>query len=606
MVSSMQTSNIRDLPRGAGEADLLGTDEYSQALETFIKSADTPMTIAIQGEWGSGKTSMMNQIKGNLCDRESLYYPVWLNTWQYSLFSEESLAMLKIIKGILDQVLSIIDTDKTKPNEAAAAAKRIFAGLAKGATRMGAGMVGAGAVADEFIKSLPGADSISNSEVTVNDLRDELAKAIKEHILKNPQKKGFLVFIDDLDRIEPVSAVNILELLKNIFDIEHCLFILAIDYDVVVKGLKPKFGEPTPKNEREFRSFFDKIIQLPFSMPIGSYKVDGFLINSLKRIGYFDDKSLAEQDTAHLVSKMSSLSVGRNPRAMKRLTNILSLIKIFNTISKEALVENDKKFQKIMNFGLICIQLAFPRIYQLLVNEPDFEQWNDSKAEQMNLEEISEEIKARLESMDTFDEEWEQFLFRFCQTEPYLQANADNISQLLNLIKEQRPKNETRSFPEILEGLLALSSVTQVEINDGKGVSVRKGNKVFLSGLEAWKNSKRADAFDESGIAISEKLHGLITAASKEVNKELEVRFSGMMNFVTPSKKKSIVATWNTKGGRVHVLIRVPTYQAVGLFPEGRANPSKSEDEIKLLIKDEADYKLLETAISESVLLSFK
>ena len=40
-----------------------------------------------------------------------------------------------------------------------------------------------------------------------------------------------------------------------------------------MKGLVPKFGPLTEKNEREFRSFFDKIIQLPFSMPIANYDV---------------------------------------------------------------------------------------------------------------------------------------------------------------------------------------------------------------------------------------------------------------------------------------------------------------------------------------------
>ena len=55
--------------------------------------------------------------------------------------------------------------------------------------------------------------------------------------------------------------IEILELLKNIFDLEKCVFILAIDYDVVIKGLKPKFGELTDANEREFRSFFDICLQ---------------------------------------------------------------------------------------------------------------------------------------------------------------------------------------------------------------------------------------------------------------------------------------------------------------------------------------------------------
>ena len=73
-----------------------------------------------------------------------------------------------------------------------------------------------------------------------------------------------MVYVDDLDRIDPEDAVSILELLKNIFNIKDCVFVLAIDYQVVVKGLKEKFGEPTPENEWEFRSFFDKIIQLPF------------------------------------------------------------------------------------------------------------------------------------------------------------------------------------------------------------------------------------------------------------------------------------------------------------------------------------------------------
>ena len=50
-----------------------------------------------------------------------------------------------------------------------------------------------------------------------------------------------------------------------------------IDYDIVVKGLESKFGPKTDENEREFRSFFDKIIQVPFSMPTGTYDIENFL-----------------------------------------------------------------------------------------------------------------------------------------------------------------------------------------------------------------------------------------------------------------------------------------------------------------------------------------
>ena len=96
---------------------------------------------------------------------------------------------------------------------------------------------------------------------SVEQLKNEVVSLINEVMEKNKDKKGFIFFIDDLDRIDPPLAVEILELLKNLFDLEHCVFVLAIDYNVVIKGLKPKFGELTSQNEREFRSFFDKIIQ---------------------------------------------------------------------------------------------------------------------------------------------------------------------------------------------------------------------------------------------------------------------------------------------------------------------------------------------------------
>ena len=45
-----------------GGQDDLDISSYHEALVDFIKKTDTPMTIGVQGEWGSGKTSLLNQI----------------------------------------------------------------------------------------------------------------------------------------------------------------------------------------------------------------------------------------------------------------------------------------------------------------------------------------------------------------------------------------------------------------------------------------------------------------------------------------------------------------------------------------------------------------
>ena len=55
-------SSIIDVPRKYSEADLFGIQKYQNALVKFIRLTNTPITIALQGEWGSGKTSLMNCI----------------------------------------------------------------------------------------------------------------------------------------------------------------------------------------------------------------------------------------------------------------------------------------------------------------------------------------------------------------------------------------------------------------------------------------------------------------------------------------------------------------------------------------------------------------
>jgi predicted KAP-like P-loop ATPase len=55
-------TGVIDEPLSKGEDDKLGIKGYAEALFQFITDAETPMTIGVQGDWGSGKTSLMNQM----------------------------------------------------------------------------------------------------------------------------------------------------------------------------------------------------------------------------------------------------------------------------------------------------------------------------------------------------------------------------------------------------------------------------------------------------------------------------------------------------------------------------------------------------------------
>lgn len=453
-------SSIIDVPRKHNQEDLFGIKVYQDALVKYVRHTDTPITIALQGEWGSGKTSLMNLLRWNLCDgEEGTYYPIWINTWQFSLMKTSSQAIISILEGIVNQI-GAFHTNKNSWDTSKKKIGKIFGKLAIAGTKIAAGVAGVESDVIDGIASGFGGEASPQSDIV--QLKEEISALIGECLQNDSSKQGFTFYIDDLDRIDPPMAVEILELLKNIFDLEHCIFILAIDYDVVIKGLKPKFGELTDKNEREFRSFFDKIIQLPFSMPVASYSIDGFLVDALAKIEFFSPEELQNAKLAENLSEVARLSVGTNPRSLKRLTNTLSLISIINSdLSGSA--PNDSN-SKLVNFALVCMQIAYPYIYNQLVEEPDFKSWNDSVASRLKLRRLTADELDTLNATEEFDEDWEKVVFRMCQQDTYLSNRAFQVSRLLNNLATI--VNNEASLGEIIESIIQQSAVTNLKAFD--------------------------------------------------------------------------------------------------------------------------------------------
>ena len=452
-------SSIIDVPREHTQVDLFGIQAYQNALIKYIRLTDTPITIALQGEWGSGKTSLMNLLRYHLCDVDSApYFPIWINTWQYSLMKTPQQAIMSILEGIINQI-GELNPNEQKWEESKRKIGGLFKKMATVGTKVAAGAVGIdGGLVDELFD---GGQSASTSDIT--QLKAEIAKLIDDALSKDSSKSGFTFYIDDLDRIDPPAAVEILELLKNIFDLKKCIFILAIDYDVVIKGLKPKFGELTAANEREFRSFFDKIIQLPFSMPVASYNVDSFLVDALDKIEFFTEKELADMSLAETLSTITRLSVGTNPRSLKRLTNTLALISIIYD-EQNGEKSNVTTLDKLINFALVCVQIAYPYIYNQLTEEPDFKAWNERIASKLKLRPLTELERENLDSTEEFDEDWEKVVFRMCQMETYLSNRAFSVSGLLNKIAQIIGNDE--QLGEIIESILEMSAVTNIKAFD--------------------------------------------------------------------------------------------------------------------------------------------
>ena len=99
-----------DIPINKVQDDKFNIGKYINGLCTFITSCETPITISIQGDWGSGKTSMMSMIESKLSGRKVL--PIWFNTWQFSQFqlgNSLAISMLKVLLQKLEGKQEIMD-----------------------------------------------------------------------------------------------------------------------------------------------------------------------------------------------------------------------------------------------------------------------------------------------------------------------------------------------------------------------------------------------------------------------------------------------------------------------------------------------------------------
>ena len=103
-------NGFTDKPIESLGSDIFKVEQYITVLCSFITECKTPMTIAMQGDWDSSKTSMMNMIKEQVGDKVATS---WFNTWQYSQFNMDD----TLTVSLLSRLISDLDIKDKAKNE---------------------------------------------------------------------------------------------------------------------------------------------------------------------------------------------------------------------------------------------------------------------------------------------------------------------------------------------------------------------------------------------------------------------------------------------------------------------------------------------------------
>ena len=427
---------ITDMPCTSEEEDLLEISKYVKGLGKFIRECQTPMSIAIQGDWGTGKTSTLNLLKKNLeADKDTNGIKcAFFNTWQYSQFNMEDSLYVSFVHNLVKQCGGNDEILKT------------VAGFGKLAFfkaidwKFG---TNASEILDGFEKAK------KDQMESVSKLQEDFAELVKK------TGKRLVIFIDDLDRLNPEVAVELLEIIKLFVNVENSIFVLAIDYEVVVKGVRKKYGENL--SEEKCRNFFDKIIQLPFKMPVERYNLTELVRKAVQEQTHMTDEGV------NIVAEFISDVMGTNPRTFKRLVNAFFLINSVNEIGEEA-ESKTKEINDVLMFCSLCIQMCLPKLYELMVTASTKKQLKEL-LEVKAAEEIRAYITKYFIDMEETDKEFNEIIkgIRLFHEE------------VLNPVSE---KFKEEVVLEALFGLLAVTSITMVSADAAANSGRKAATKI--------------------------------------------------------------------------------------------------------------------------------
>jgi len=410
--------------------DLLYAANNAKSLASFIRTCETPMTIGIQGKWGTGKTSLMHLIDKEISDEKCIR--VWLNTWQYAQIYDEKALPLWIIAGLSRKLWN----ETTALVQAKSMAKRAFEAVLRALDNQ----LGKGVLPEDLCES---SDAKLDGSLVVETIHDNFSKYVTGlHDIDAAHRIVF--FIDDLDRVPPRVAVSVLESLQNFVTGRHCVFVLAVDFEVVIKGLEER------KNV-DGRQFFDKIIQVPFHLPPYG---DAALINYVNK--HFAKVSGADgKDIPHLkLHEIARLTVDGNPRSIKRALNLYAIL---SQLAPSSLASGSSltPAEMAVVFGLACLQVSAKceTLYKALLR---------TKSPYRLLNAVAHD--------DSFPDDVDSV-----EKEHLVNASQQVIDiaySMLELIARGLPEDNTRETR--LADLLTVSRATAVETDEQTGPSSKR------------------------------------------------------------------------------------------------------------------------------------
>ena len=346
--------------------DYLSRQPYLDLLKSIIinqKDNQNGYSFAIDGEWGSGKTWILQELEKQLLEENYNKYLIFhYNAWENDFYDEPLVAILSVM-------IECLKKQKTKVKEKDSV-KKVVTSSINALTKV------AGTIIEQKWKVNPNdiIESVKDSGKTIGNIKltkpdfnnmlplENALKQIKDVIVKLSKKMHIILIVDELDRCLPEYAIKVLERLHHICNEIPLIQIIAINKKDFSFGIAKVFGMDNPEIDKEkfADKYLQKFIQISMTLNNGTISGDDYILNGI-------DEGFTEAlviNKSFLIDFYKTLMSEINPRTQEHICKQVSLAHKLTILSGHEM--------KYYSYGLLCCELMYCIKYNILKDKSDF------------------------------------------------------------------------------------------------------------------------------------------------------------------------------------------------------------------------------------------
>jgi hypothetical protein len=264
-------------------SDPYGRKTFANNLTALLKNTDDGLVLSINAEWGEGKTSFVKMLELRL-KNEQQFIPIYYDAFQNDFSNDPFLSIAveihkslqkELIKEKKDvEVKSDFQLDRLKEQTKKLAIEFVKMGTGLATSQLTAGLVDSQTISNwtgEAVKKIlfgtleEKMDAKFNAHLdalsSIAGYQDQLKEILK---IGNPiVQRKIVFFVDELDRCRPDFAIQVIEKIKHLFNIENVFFVLAINKKQLENTIKAAYGI----DEADAHIYLQKFIDLETDLP---------------------------------------------------------------------------------------------------------------------------------------------------------------------------------------------------------------------------------------------------------------------------------------------------------------------------------------------------